>query len=503
MKHEKIVHFVGFDFDGCLLPEELRERSIGEVNRRLLTALKKQGERVYATTVSTVISSRQSDAINEVNRTYHDRISTEDPTSCFLPIKVIAENDLDGTLCPFLLADAYDEKPDGYSYTRAVQRAGDNTAYHPGFIFDEYKAGLIYAQAHVAANHVRNCDFLALEGSLGNLSDLLKLPFRSNAAYVYIKEKNTLYYVNKIEKQCCALQISDNPKFENLLEKALIRIEDIEHDFDALYQNGSIQGITLSDDELNSMKEIANHCHVKKDYRVIFDIYDDRQNIFDDLNHTYHGREALLPKNMTIRFNLYNSNNPDAIPVKYAVVSGTGPIDLKPKETLVKMAREIVGREVLTDEDYNKNHDKTALFAEFIKNSGKRKGLFAKRNVVLPTVKHHSTDANYAPHFYYAFSLDPEDVEKIFKLIEKSTVTRSGVHLYFTDYFFAKATYDRGLLRKLLTSTITQDVKTALNALEYDETRMGDDARKLLDSLKHKYVEAEFDDSSSIIHARK
>jgi hypothetical protein len=320
--------------------------------------------------------------------------SLEDPTSCYLPLKLIAEQNLESTLCPVLLADAYSERPDGYSYTRALLRARDATAYHPGFVFDKNKTGLLYMQVHNAANNMRNCDFLSVAS---RPTKMFQLSCKSNAAYLYIEEDKTLLYVNKIKQEESRLTIQDAKLFTEMRDLVDERIANEKHDFETLHEYREvIRGITLSDDQITKMAKITGHKHTKQDYLIIYDAIEDLEGIMIKIHSTYQNNRGLLPQNVIVRLNLYSKNNSD--PSCMYTIRGTGPIDLRPKETVVKMAKQILEKEKLQDEDFNNGEH---CFSAFI--SGHPSATcFTTRSLSMPTVKHQQSHEIYAPISDYA-----------------------------------------------------------------------------------------------------
>jgi len=427
---EKIVRVIGWDVDGCLLPEDLGSSTISQVNTAFLQALNRQGQRAaYAATFVFISSSRQSCAIDNINRRNKEVTLAEDPSSCFLPLKAMAEQELASTFCPVVLADAYSERPDGYSHTRAILRSRDATAYHPGFIVDTYKSGGLYTQAHIAANNVRGCDFVILNKK-PELENFFKFSFKSNAAYIYIEADSSLRYVNKIERQEIALNITDKTRFDRLIVLTKERIQNEEHDFEMLHQTDIVQGITFTDPELNEMFALTAHQHNRKDYPIIFDVYDDRRDILADLNRIYQNKkqQALLPKNMIIRLNCYSVDSGAHATTLY-VIRGTGQLDQRPKETLVKMAKLILRKEKLTEEDYEGKHPER-MFSDFIANPN-HENFFQERSLVTPTVTCQEDHKTYAPIERYHSILYPEDIRAISQFIgEKVAKQRTKENFY-------------------------------------------------------------------------
>jgi hypothetical protein len=422
LKKENIARFIGFDIDGSLLGFDIDGSLLGEeskltmieANQGLWRTLNKQGKHAFAITFVMLFSSRQSWDVNEANRKNKERNSLEDPTSCYLPLKQIAEQNLESTLCPVLLADAYSERPDGYSYTRALLRAGDATAYHPGFVFDKNKTGLLYMQVHNAANNMRNCDFLSVAS---RPTKIFQLPCKSNAAYLYIEENQTLLYVNKIKQEVSTLTIQDAKLFTEMRDLVDERIANEEHDFETLHEDGMvIRGITLSDDQITTMAKITGHKHTKQDYLIIYDAIEDLEGIMIKIHNTYQNNKGLLPQNVIVRLNLYSINNPDPNPNPSCMytIRGTGPIDLRPKETVVKMAKQILEKEKLQDEDFNNPEH---CFSAFISDNPSA-ACFTTRSLSMPTVKHQQSHEIYAPISDYHYMLTPDQIMLINDFID-------------------------------------------------------------------------------------
>lgn len=420
MKDRRIIHAVSFDYDGCLLPEEL-QTTVKQHNARFLQAIDKQNQHAYASCLYFLNSSRQSYRVNQVNRKpeLKPQDGGNDESSCFRTLKNIVDSYEKSSLCYMLLADAYAERPDGYAYTRAILKDNDRD-YHPGFVFDTYKSSTLYAQVHTAARLARSCDLITYP-SLENRETLFKLPFESNAAYVFIESQQKFYYVNRAENETVELVVNDLSALCNLLLKLPNRVENEEQDFvmlDHLYHTYS--GITLTVNELEAIKQITGHHHVIKDYPIIFDFFDDLEPILNDLYSTFESNKqrALLPKNVTIRFYQYDANKPDRIRRPMAAIQGSGAIDLKPKVTILNMAKEILKKMSLDEQDYETNDDAANSFAQFILNT-ESADFFKKREVVKPTVSHKYDDVSYDCHSLYSFSLPPEDVREVVELLDK------------------------------------------------------------------------------------
>lgn len=420
-KKEEIVRFISFDIDNCLLPEESKVTMI-DANSHLWLMLNRQEKHGFATSFTMLFSSRQSSDVNDTNRKHKQLNSREDPTSCYLPLKHIAEQSLGGTLCSVLLSDAYSERPDGYSYTRAVLKADDATAYHPGFVFDTKKTGLLYMQAHIAANNMRNCDFLSVAKRPTNI---FQLPCKSNAAYLYIQEEKALVYVNKAKQEESKLPIKDIKAFNEMQGLVTERIKNEEHDFETLHEKDEvIKGITLSDDQIMNITKMTGHKHIKKDYLIILEAFDDLQDIINSIHRIYSNKSVYLPQNVIVRLNLYSISSSDRCRL-VCTIRGTGPIDLKPKETVVKMAKQILKKEKLQEEDF---YNETC-FAQFI-SSQDSAVCFKTRSVVMPTVKHKQSTEMYAPLPNYFFALLPTHRDIIKNFIYEYTTFPS-------QFFFA------------------------------------------------------------------
>jgi hypothetical protein len=395
-KTELVAHAVSFDVDGCLLPADskqianspLNSNPVSQHNRELLSAIKKQNKHAFSTCIGLIGSSRQSQQINECNRINLSKNSNEDPTSCFLPLKHIVEQDLDSTFSPFLLADAYGENADGHAFQRAIQEAKNEDAYHQNFLFDDKKSSLLYTQIHLTANNLRNCDFARLS-FIPTAATLATLPIKSNAAYLICREGHTekFFYVNKIEGVIKELKKPDNKVFGS---------------FDGEIKNeGSacfvipckgippvdfVQGVTLSYKNLKLIGLETDHFHTKKDYPLVFDYYEDRRDILQTLQDLYTNNKYLIPKNVIMRLYLHNGNTPDHIPRYYSAIRGTGRIDLFAKKTLLELAKEVLSKgenEDIKDEDYAKNINNNF---HLLMQSKIGKAIFKKRTLAKPTV---------------------------------------------------------------------------------------------------------------------
>lgn len=408
-----IAHVLAFDIDGALLKEEGCPDMIRD-NRELWSSINRQAKHASFVSQSVMLfSSRQSMDVDNFNRKYKERSLRDDPTSCFMPLKRIAEEELKSTLCYTLLPDAYAEQADGYSYTKALLRVDDHTAYHPGSIFDQNKTGLLYLHAHTAASNMRNCDFLFVAS---RPKKLFQLACRSNAAYVYIEDEKALLYVNKAKKEQLILSIRDFGRFVTMRQYVNECIENEEHNFETLSENNTVmKGITLSDAQIIEMGLMIGHQHSKQDYPIIYDAIEDMTSIMDCINRTYQNNTALLPRNVIVRLNLYSINQSNLRSRVYCTIRGTGPIDLKPKETVMKLAKKIVGKEVLTEEDFQS----ASCFSSVMTSSN---DCFKARSVSMPTVaRHPQFHETWAPISNYSYPLTPDDKKCIENFIEEKS----------------------------------------------------------------------------------
>ncbi len=419
IREDKIVHAIGGDFDDCFQ---------GQSNKELLRILRRQGERAYAATFFYSSSNRQSWAVDDANRQHHNDTLLNDPTSSFLPFKTIAEQGIRCTFWSYLLADAYAERPFGYSYARAILRATDDTAYHPGYVFDEKKFSLIYAQTHLAALNMRNCDFLSIE-SRPTAKNWMKFPFKSNAAFVYIQSKKVLLYVNKAQRLVKALDIKAQAGFDQMLAKVNDKISNMEHDFEMFYQgNTLIKGITLSDIGLKVMESISGHLHEKKDWLIIYDDYDDRKDILSDLATTYKKLPFFLPRNLILRLNIYSAEKPDEI-VEYCAIAGTGDIDTKPDESVVNMAKLVLQKKEFIEDDFLAQHSFSDSCEKIAADE-----YFKNRSLAKPTVAHQEGCEQYALHKDYNCILLPNEILMIRQFI-KDKKTPSSFAIAWAAFF--------------------------------------------------------------------
>lgn len=431
IRKDHFVHVIGCDFDDCLLPNHSSSGAIGigQSNKALLSIWKRQGERAYAATYFYSSSNRQSWAVDDGNRQHHTQTLLNDPTSSFLPCKAVAEQEIGCTFWSYLLADAYSERPFGYSYARAILRATDDTAYHPGYVFDESKFSLIYAQSHFAANNMRNCDFLSLE-SRPTLNNLKQFPFKSNAAYVYIKSEKLLLYVNKAQHLEKALVIKAQADLDQMLANANDRISNIEHDFEMFYQgNTLIKGITLSDEELKVMESISGHLHEKIDWLIIFDFYDDRDDILRVLAATYRELPTFLPRNLILRLNLYSANKPYNIHEHFAAIAGAGNIDTRPGESVVNMAKLVLQKKELIEDDFLEQHSFSNSREKIVSDE-----YFKNRSLAIPTIAHKKGSKRYAVHAEYNCILFPNEILSIRQFITDKK-TPSSFTLLWAGFF--------------------------------------------------------------------
>jgi len=463
----KLAHVIGCDFDDCLLPNNGADIHLS--NRHLLSIWKRQGERAYQATYFYSSSNRQSWAVDNGNRQNDDQTLLTDPTSSFLPVKALAEQELKCTFWSYLLADAYAERPFGYSYAKAISRAKDDTAYHPGYVFDESKFSLIYAQTHFAANNMRNCDFLSL---VKRPNDLQKFPIKSNAAYIYIQSEQVLLYVNKIESHVYELKIKNRIAFDEMLARLNETIQNQEHDFEMFCQDDIfIQGITLSATDLKTMESIGGHLHRKKDYPIIFDFYDDREDILRGLTEAYTKISYFLPRNLIFRSNLYSANEPDKI-YEFSSIIGTGDIDTRPGESIINMAKLVLQKDELTEDDYL---IEGCSFANGVENiiAG---DYFKNRSLVKPQVGCEEENKLYAIHDLFSCVLFPKEIVSIKEFLEDKKTYASYAQIWgkvFNQNPLADLYYNPVIqsLSSLLSSQTKNDLLRYFNQLFAERNR--------------------------------
>ena len=279
----RILHALSFDYDDCLLPRSsdaaITYPSIVESNKRLLKAIRKQNDDFNSTT-GYIGSSRQSHGTDKTNRRETGTTTIADPTSCFIPVRRLIEEEMKAFFSPFLLADTYELKPEGTAYHQAI--TANETAHHVSWVFDDSKSSIIYLQAHLAAQEARGCDFISLKEK----PNWETLPTRSHAAYVYLEDTKKLYYVNKIDHTHSELSIPDNSSWSTFLEAATEQLSAETQSFQRSMIDSSdkiIEGIILSDAQLKTINSITQHQHKKEDHPIVFDFYDDRTDILFSL----------------------------------------------------------------------------------------------------------------------------------------------------------------------------------------------------------------------------
>ena len=473
IKNDHFVHVIGSDFDDCLLRKQSEGStvSIGQLNKVLFLTWMRQRARAYAATYFYSSSNRQSWAVDDNNRQDHTQTLLTDLTSSFLACKAVAEREVGCTFWSYLLADAYSERPFGYSYSRAIVRATDDTAYHPGYVFDEHKFSLLYVQAHLAANNMRHCDFLSL-ASRPTADNVMQFPFKSNAAYIYIQTEQVLLYVNKAQNLVKELVIKAQADFKQMLANVNERISNISHDFEMLYQdNVLIKGITLSEEELKRMASISDHLHEVVDWLIIFDFYDDREDILRVLKSVYTEHPDLLPSNLILRLNLYSVNNPGQLD-DYFAINGKGYIDSKPGETVVTMAKSILQKKELIEDDYLSALSFSDSIEKIISDD-----YFKNRSLAKPTIKHKKSSRQYASHEEFNCVLFPNEILSIRRFIQDKTAP--SLYTLASSTFFNKNS-ERNLynpiitlLKSLLTSQTEEEVVAKLENL-FDSYRQTD-----------------------------
>lgn len=410
---DKIAHVVSCDFDGCLHSSKLNG-SVREHNKYLLAAIAKQNDLSFNTCLLFSGSNRQSQAIDQFNALKYR--GGGNPYS-FPAFKDIAEQGgIKATLCPILLADTYSEKPDGYSFTRAIVKMKDADAYHPGTIFDEFKSTIVYLQTHMAVKLMRGCDFF-IYPAVDDLQSLYQLPFLSNAAYVYSEASGKLFYVNRVELIVDELPIQESALIEALLTRKKDQLVYEEHDFETPYHDSVVKGFYVDDALQDELAAITGHRHIVKDYRLIYDYYDDREDILKAIRDIFNKKNTgLLPSNVTLRFCRYEVARPSIIIPTLKPIQGTGQIDLNPKLTLLALAKKLINKDEIVDEDYLVEREST-LFSSFLEKEASEDLIFKSRQLAKPSVGHHSDDVKHAQIDWYHSCLAPNHVKELSELI--------------------------------------------------------------------------------------
>lgn len=313
------IHISSFDFDGCLLPDNLELT----VQATLLAALKAQNEG-FKVNIGMIGSNRQDKNIDIVNQRGRDIIASAFHT---LP-KVYEKSGIE--FDPVLLADVYAMQAQGSAYKYAINGQLDPSTFHTQYIFDEYKCSLLYFQIHQAAMNARACDFIVIEHD----TELKNLSLRSNAAYVYCKNPRKLCYINKMQDILEEIAIPE--KINQFIE--LYESVDIQQKRNCFERNNTF-GFQLNDEDLESFN------HAQLDYPIYFDFYDDRQEILDFVKELFEKNPALLPSNAVLRLHRYNVTDHYSrewlLDMNTQSIQGNGFINPNPAHTLNQFARKV------------------------------------------------------------------------------------------------------------------------------------------------------------------
>ncbi|MDR3442413.1 MAG: hypothetical protein P4L65_05290 [Legionella sp.] len=138
------IRVLSLDFDGCLAHIAYLKstaRDIIDSNRRFLRALRRDNH-LYKESTIFIGSNRQSKNTENGNAKNNNAF-------CF-PVMDEVKDYLQVTFDTFLLADIYGDLQAGLSYHRAMNKGYRGA--HAGWIFDETKVTLLYAQMHKIAH---------------------------------------------------------------------------------------------------------------------------------------------------------------------------------------------------------------------------------------------------------------------------------------------------------------------------------------------------------------
>ncbi len=430
-KNELVAHADLLDFDGCLLPSNIQlgndiSKRISDHNNQLLSAIKRRNKAAFTISIGVSASSRQSQPVDKLNEQHSN-------ASSFRPLRKVVEDDLEAQFYPFLLADAYATLPweqgDGHAFKKAIEEENDNNAFHQKFLFDEPKIALTYTHVHQLANNLRNCDFLRLNYR-PTMDNLKKIPVKSNAAYLLCNKE--LFYINKITGVIEEIDMPTDDFFDTL-------DKEIKNDSDTAFympyqqekeQIGFVDGITLSEQQLAAITEKTNHTHRIQDYPLVIDMYDDLdEEILFRIYNFYDNKKfrSLIPKNVVLRLTPYSVSNRNAISGPKYTIKGTGDIDLKPKDTLLKLSKMVLGKDDkqgITNEDIGSYNDSIAksLATETFETVMKKescKAIINNRTLARPTVSIANKYLSHAPTHHYATCLESNDYVKVNKLLAK------------------------------------------------------------------------------------
>jgi hypothetical protein len=143
-------------------------------------------------------------------------------------------------------------------------------------------------------------------------------------------------------------------------------------------------------------------------------------------------------------------------------ISGTGLIDQNPKETVVKMAKWMLGKNKLCDEDFESEY----CFSTFMAKASRADELFKQRSLIKPTVRNKKSHQTYAPMDEYDCILFPKEIKAIREFIN-DRITFKTIYRFFNKDVWSSVQ----MLRKVLALQKEED---ALNVLTGVRTELID-----------------------------
>jgi hypothetical protein len=448
-KNENTIRHILFDCDGCVSEPKQGSKF---TNEYLFKKLRDENEQ-YDLNVLGSFSSRQSITVENLNKEEHGDNS-------FTYFNFIARYNLDMPYDPTTLSDVRGNNyPYGWSQALIISgQYNQDKHYTPAFRFDEYKTSMLYFKAHDTVNRSVGCDFLVIHDfneqwrSIYALylnndklyddnrlvlqleKDLKQVHFRSNAAYVYFKEKNIVFHVNKIKKETRRFDLTDTQHIDwfiasNYADESTSNYTYKPDDYDfeiplspekttatgetkishctAKEHHKRLCGITLNKRQLTLLTQaIAHDAHFRlidvkhrvNDNLIQLDIYDDRSDIISNLLAMNTDR---IPNNVKINVYQYANSNQNH---KYGelfegvsdfqrqwrqfssewinhgrqigTLSGTGPLDLNPGNTLDQLQSRTLNH---NNTDFSHNFKREDL-------SDEQKKIFSSRKVRNPQV---------------------------------------------------------------------------------------------------------------------
>lgn len=361
----KALHVSSFDFDGCLLQDTdvLSLDQIKETNKVLLEAIRRQNKQ-FRFNIGYSGSNRQDAEIDDLNRN-HDRVGIppnrrDDLRSAFLTIPPLVEQ-TGASYDPMLMADVFAKQEQGEALRLALIEEPDT--YHQNYVFDDSKLSLLYMQLHQSALNARGCDFIVIN-TLGD-KQIKDVPKRSNAAYIYNKAESKLYYVNSIE----GIQTHGNVTLQQI-QFLIEGLDGQEPDnvYKRAFNQQIIEGFSLSAEQFTQIANQFQHRHKTQDYPVVFDFYDDRQDILSGLNDFFSANPELLPRNVILRLHRYDAQSRNNLNLCFASIKGTGKMNPNPGDSLNTIIEDQLGYEADNHEGFhfgrgeeNQNALKTAI----------------------------------------------------------------------------------------------------------------------------------------------